>query len=245
MTMKSLCKTINTAFCALLWRGSTKRHYQKERSLIMKKFFNDGMEHFKSSSTKEKVLTTGMVSIAVILACMAVKLAAPVLATLAIAYFFLHKDNTAQRQQQALYQQKQLMASVNLYEQVARSFFPILKEYNAVLGISPATVHSIYSEEKFFHLPEITEPVLVYTSEKTFPPMADMSDVKAVVQTRLSQENLDLYLARIDARDSQFIKFYILPIISEDSYNWALLDQQRQFAYQRPQKPGNRKDKDF
>lgn len=211
----------------------------------MRNEIKKALDHLKSSSTKEKVMTIGVTSISVIFACMAVKLAAPVLATLAIAYFFLHKDNTSQRQQQAIYQQEQLMELMRLYEQVARMFFPIIKEYSAILGIELSTVHSLYSDKKFIYLPNIPVPVLVYIAEKKYSPMLKMSEVKPSMQKRFNQERLDLYLVDIDDRDPYYFKFYILPINSKEAYDWAKADWQRRFNNTRPQKPGNRKDKDF
>lgn len=203
------------------------------------------LDSFKSSSTKEKTMMVGIVSVLVTLACVAVKLSAPLLITVGFIYFLIPKGNTNEIQQQAVYMEENRMRFIILYENVARIIFPILKEFNTALGIAPATVNSIYSEEKFIYYPNISVPILVYVAEKKFPPTVNIFDVKSAIQRRFNQESLPLYLIKIDNGDPYYYKFYILPINSKKDYDWARADWQRRFNNTRPQKPGDRKDKDF
>lgn len=209
------------------------------------KYFKQILDYLKNSTIKEQLIIMSIIASSILLACVAIKLVAPFLIAGGFLLFSFHKDNTVTNQQQVTSPHEKLMGDIYLYEQVARMIFPILKEYNTALGIAPLTVYSIYSEEKFIYLPDISVPVLVYTAEKKSPTTVDVSYVKTAIQKRFNQEDLQLYLIQIDMRDPYYFKFYILPIISEDAYNWAKIDYQKRFNNNRPQKPGDRKDKDF
>ncbi|MSS08857.1 hypothetical protein FYJ38_09375 [Clostridium sp. WB02_MRS01] len=150
-----------------------------------------------------------------------------------------------QKNQQDMVQREETMRFMELYEQVARAILPILMEYKMPLGIIPTTINSIYSAEKYTGVTDLAEPMLIYTIEKKAQSTIEMSDLKSAIQNRFNQESFWLYLARIDQRDSQFLKLYILPINSENARNWALSDMKNQFSSTRPQKPGSRRDKDF
>jgi len=150
-----------------------------------------------------------------------------------------------QKEQQGMEQREETMRFMELYEQVARAILPILMEYKVPLGIIPTTINSIYSAEKYTRVTDLAEPMLIYTIEKKAQSTIEMSDLKSAIQNRFNQEDFWLYLARIDQRDSQFLKLYILPINSENAKNWALSDMQKQFSSTRPQNPSDRKDKDF
>lgn len=150
-----------------------------------------------------------------------------------------------QKKQQGMVQRDEIMRFMDLYEKVARAILPILMEYKMPLGIIPTTINSIYSAEKYTRVTDLAEPMLIYTIEKKAQSTIEMSDLKSAIQNRFNQEDFWLYLARIDQRDSQFLKLYILPINSENARNWALSDMKNQFSSTRPQKPGNRRDKDF
>ncbi|WP_313181654.1 hypothetical protein [Lacrimispora sp.] len=150
-----------------------------------------------------------------------------------------------QKNQQDMVQQEETMRYMELYERVARAILPILMEYKMPLGIIPTTINSIYSAEKYIRVTDLAEPMLIYTIEKKAQSTVEMSDLKSAIQNRFNQEDFWLYLARIDQRDSQFLKLFILPINSESAKNWALSDMKNQFSSTRPQKPGDRRDKDF
>lgn len=158
---------------------------------------------------------------------------------------FIKDHNQKQRIQQQRIQQEEQQYFMDIYREVSRLILPILMEYKVALGISPTTMNSIYSDEKYTRINEIDEPVLIYTIEKKAPSTIEISDLQSLIQKRFGQEGLGLYLARIDQRDSQFLKFYIIPIKSKNAQNWALADMRNQFSSTRPQRPGDRRDKDF
>ncbi|KEZ91169.1 hypothetical protein [Lacrimispora celerecrescens] len=206
---------------------------------------NAWLDYLKTSSVTEKAIAIMLTFVMTLIACVFIKEAFPYILVGALLLWLFSNHSTAQSEQQEVNQQERMNWAMELYRQAARCILPILKEYNSVLGIAPTTVNSIYSEEKCLSKPGLCEPVLVYTLERKTVSTIDLFDIKTAIQKRFNQEELGLYLREIDQRDAKFLKFYILPILSENARNWANVDIQNQFTNTKPQKPGDRRDKDF
>lgn len=206
---------------------------------------NTWLDNLKTSSVTEKTIAIMLTFVMTLIACIFIKEAFPYILVGALLLWLFSNHSTAQNEQQEVNQQEKMNWAMELYRQAARCILPILKEYNSVLGISPTTVNAIYSEEKFISKPGLCEPILVYTIERKASLTIDLPDIKTAIQKRFDQEGHGLYLVKINQSDSQFLKFYILPIISENARDWALSDIQKQFTSTKPQKPGDWRDKNF
>lgn len=208
------------------------------------------MDYWNDHTLKEKViigvfiiLTTIIIGI---LIYFFIEKVLPIVAVTALLVWALASDHIpAHKEQQIQTQPEGMVSLINLYEETARVFLPILREYKVSLGINPTTINSIYSYEKCTVITNLAEPALIYSVERKFPVTMELSDLELAIQTRFNQEGLWLYLISIDQRNSQFLKFFLLPVTSENAFNWAMIDTQKRFQQAGPKEPGNRKDKDF